>query len=87
MLALITSEELEDLNQIMVKQLKNRYNDLNFHRKFVIGIDKSRMRLYNVEQSAQDNVSDSAVFDKGAFTETENGTSAKFNKDRFKDFL
>jgi archaellum biogenesis ATPase FlaH len=53
MFALISNEELESMNQIMVKQLKNRYNDLATHRKFVVGIDRAKMRLYDAEQSAQ----------------------------------
>ena len=59
MFALISTEELEDMNQIMVKQLKNRYNDLNMNKRFVVGIDRSKMRLYNVEASAQGNIIDS----------------------------
>ena len=59
MLALISTEELEDLNQIMVKQLKNRYNDPSYYKRFVIGVDRSRMKLYDVEVSAQENISDS----------------------------
>ena len=59
MFALISTEELEGLNQIMVKQLKNRYNDPTVNKRFVIGIDRSKMRLYDVEQSAQENLSDS----------------------------
>ena len=58
MFALISTEELEGLNQIMVKQLKNRYNDPTVNKRFVVGIDRSKMRLYDVEQSAQ-NLSDS----------------------------
>ena len=54
MFALITSEELEDLDQLVVKQLKNRYNDPTIFKKFVIGIDRSRMKLYDVEQEAQE---------------------------------
>ena len=53
MFALISNEELEELNQIKVKQLKNRYNDPAVNRAFIIGVDRSRMRLYDVEQSAQ----------------------------------
>ena len=56
MFALISNEELEAMGQIMVKQLKNRYNDTSLHRKFVVGIDRAKMRLYDVEQSAQDDV-------------------------------
>ena len=54
MFALITTEELQQLNQIMVKQLKNRYNDPTQNKKFVIGVDRSKMRLYDVESHAQD---------------------------------
>lgn len=59
MIALISTEELEDLDQIMVKQLKNRYNDPSYYRRFVIGVDRSRMKLYDCEQSAQDELHDS----------------------------
>ena len=59
MFALISTEELEQINQIMVKQLKNRYNDPTINKRFVVGIDRSKMRLYDVEQAAQDNLSDS----------------------------
>ena len=59
MFALISSEELEEKNQIMVKQLKNRYNDPTINRKFVIGVDRSKMRLYDVEQYAQTDLVDS----------------------------
>ena len=58
MFALITNEELEGLNQILVKQLKNRYNDPTSNKRFVIGVDRSKMRLYDVEESAQ-NITDS----------------------------
>ena len=53
MFALISNEELEELNQIKVKQLKNRYNDPAVNRAFIIGVDRSKMRLYDAEQSAQ----------------------------------
>ena len=59
MFALISNDELEGMGQIMVKQLKNRYNDPTMHRKFVVGVDRAKMRLYDVEQSAQDDVLDS----------------------------
>ena len=58
MLALISTEELEQLGQIMVKQLKNRYNDLNVHKRFVVGIDRAKMRLYDCEQTAQHDILD-----------------------------
>jgi hypothetical protein len=59
MFALISTEELEELNQIMVKQLKNRYNDPTMNKRFVIGIDRAKMKLYNLEDSAQSNIVDS----------------------------
>jgi replicative DNA helicase len=59
MFALISTEELEGMNQIMVKQLKNRYNDLTTYKRFCIGIDRAKMRLYDVEESAQDDLVDS----------------------------
>jgi replicative DNA helicase len=54
MFALISSDELEELDQVMIKQLKNRYNDLIINKKFVLGIDRAKMRLYDAENSAQD---------------------------------
>jgi replicative DNA helicase len=59
MFALISTEELEEMNQLMVKQLKNRYNDGATNKRFVIGIDRSKMKLYNLENSAQMNIVDS----------------------------
>ena len=59
MFALISTEELEGLNQIMVKQLKNRYNDPTIYKRFVVGIDRAKMRLYDCEQSAQEDILDS----------------------------
>ena len=59
MFALITSEELEALNQIMVKQLKNRYADPTYYKRFTVGIDRSKMRLYDIEQSGQSGIADS----------------------------
>ena len=65
MLAISQTEELEQLNQYMVKQLKNRYADPSFHRRFVVGVDKSKMRLFDVEQSAQKElVDDTPLFDR-----------------------
>jgi replicative DNA helicase len=58
MFALISTEELESLNQILVKQLKNRYGDINYHKRFVIGVNRSKMRFYDVEQSAQEDILD-----------------------------
>ena len=53
MFALVSNEELENLGQIMVKQLKNRYNDPNMNKRFVVGIDRSKMRLFDVDESQQ----------------------------------
>jgi len=63
MFALITSDELEDLDQLVVKQLKNRYNDPTIFKRFVIGVDRSRMKLYDVEQEAQEELIDSIDVD------------------------
>ena len=59
MFALISTDETEQLGQIMVKQLKNRYNDLSVNKRFVVGIDRAKMRLYDCEQSAQHDILDS----------------------------
>ena len=72
MFALISTEELEELGQIMVKQLKNRYADPSYYKRFVIGVDRAKMKLYDVEISAQKNISDNGqddgpVFDKSDF--------------------
>jgi len=56
MFALISNDELDQMGQIMVKQLKNRYNDPTIHKKFVVGIDRAKMRLYDVDQHAQDDI-------------------------------
>jgi len=64
MFALITNEELEALGQIMVKQLKNRYSDPNYYKRFVVGVDRAKMRLYDTEQSAQSDILDSGQPDE-----------------------
>ena len=74
MFALISTEELEQMNQIMVKQLKNRYNDPTHHKRFVIGVDRSKMRLFDVDEDGQTLTDDTPVFDN-----TETGK-------RFEDF-
>jgi hypothetical protein len=80
MFALISSEELEEKNQIMVKQLKNRYNDPTVNRKFILGVDRSKMKFYDVEQSAQEDIVESGQSD----TLT---TNNKFKKlGQFSDF-
>jgi replicative DNA helicase len=74
MVALIATEELDQMNQVMVKQLKNRYSDPNYFKRFVIGIDRKQMRLYDVEMSAQMNIAgqgtvddDTPLFDQSKF--------------------
>jgi replicative DNA helicase len=78
MFALVTNEELEALNQILVKQLKNRYSDPNMYKRFVIGIDRAKMRLYDAEQTAQDDIIDSGQEDKPL--NTFGNRESKFNK-------
>ena len=80
MFALISNEELESMDQIMVKQLKNRYNDPTTHRKFVVGIDRAKMRLYDVEQTAQDDILETEP------TFKYNDTEPKFKTKSFADF-
>lgn len=63
MFAIINSEELYSLNQIMIKQLKNRYRDLNLNKRFVIGVDRAKMKLFDVEQSAQEGLTDAGNMD------------------------
>jgi len=79
MFALITNEELEGLNQILVKQLKNRYSDPNMYKRFVIGIDRSKMKLYDVEESAQVDIIDSGQ-DESPPLNTFGNRERKFNK-------
>ena len=64
MFALISNEELEALGQMKVKQLKNRYNDPSINRAFIIGVDRSKMRLYDVQQKAQEIVDANQVDEK-----------------------
>ena len=63
MFALVTNEELEGLNQILVKQLKNRYSDPSYYKRFVVGVDRSKMRLYDAEVTAQNSLADSGQVD------------------------
>jgi replicative DNA helicase len=95
-LGLISSEELESLGQIMIKQLKNRWGDLGFYRRFVVGINRSKMRIFDLEENVQTGVNNetSSVFkdkvqkDKPAFDNTkfgeENFTRLKDNKNSMK---
>jgi hypothetical protein len=83
MFALISTEELEQLNQIMVKQLKNRYNDPGTNKRFVVGIDRSRMKLYDCEQEAQEDIIDSGQDDTPVFDKGQNQKYDKFNDIKF----
>lgn len=66
MIALIATEELEQMGQIAVKQLKNRYNDPTFHKRFVIGVNRAKMRLFDADESSQTLMNDTPVFDNSA---------------------
>jgi hypothetical protein len=85
MFALISTEELEELNQILVKQLKNRYNDPTTNKKFIIGIDRAKMRLYDVEQKAQVDLVDSGQEDIPAFDKATGGRMSR--KKDFSDLV
>ena len=77
MFAIISTEQMEELNQIMIKQLKNRYSDPTSNRKFVIGIDRSKMKLYDVEQFAQNELVDTGQDDGPAFDKATAGGKYK----------
>jgi archaellum biogenesis ATPase FlaH len=80
MFALITTEELQQLNQIMVKQLKNRYSDPNNNKRFVVGVDRGKMRLYDAEPSAQADITDSGQLKNDPPINTFGNREKKFNK-------
>ena len=84
MFALISSEELEELGQIMVKQLKNRYADPTMYKRFSLGIDRAKMKLYDVEQSGQSGITDSGQPDKPLNTFGDRERTPKKNFDGFK---
>ena len=81
MFALVSTEELDKLGQIMVKQLKNRYNDPTYKKRFVVGVDRAKMRLYDVEESAQTLTDDIPVFDN-----SDSGKSIKTERKDYSDF-
>jgi archaellum biogenesis ATPase FlaH len=81
MFALISTEELEELGQLLVKQLKNRYNDPTYYKRFVVGIDRARMKLYDVEESAQTDIMSDMAPDKPIAT-----WGDRESKDTFADF-
>lgn len=79
MFALVSNEELESLGQIMVKQLKNRYNDPSSNKRFVLGVDRSKMKLYDVDQTEQTLVEDDIpVFDKSKAGQKLNASGIRF---------
>jgi len=75
-LALIRTDELDEMNQIMVKQLKNRYSDMTAKRRFMIGVDRKKMRLFDCEEDAQD----------GLMKDSDISSSTK-NRNAFSDFI
>ena len=77
MFAIISTDELEEINQILVKQLKNRYNDPTSNKKFIVGIDRAKMRLYDVEQKAQMDLVDSGQDDVPAFDKATGGKMSR----------
>ncbi len=86
MFALISTEELEKDGQMMVKQLKNRYNDPTFYKRFVIGVDRSKMRLFDVEETQQTLVDDTPHYDseKSPFDHSRSGE--RIASEKFGDF-
>jgi replicative DNA helicase len=91
MFALVSNEELEALNQIIVKQLKNRYNDPNYYKRFIIGVDRAKMKLYDVEASAQVGLADAGhdkddgpMFDKSDFGKRLHSNSSNDQYNGFK---
>lgn len=95
MVALWSTEELEKLGQIVVKQLKNRYNDVTTYKKFVVGIDRSKMRLFDLDESAQKGLQDSGTgddkdddvpaFDKSKFGNGMKAENKVYDKSKFSD--
>lgn len=98
MFALMANDELKEMNQVLVKQLKNRYGDPTLHKRFVVGVDGPKMRLYNLEQSAQEELhdysggskekDDKPAFDQGTFgrSERNDGPGEKLNWEKFGKF-
>ena len=91
MIALSTTEELEKMGQILVKQLKNRYNDISILRRFVVGIDRAKMKLFDLDQSAQDELINTDIKSKkdddvAMFDKTDFGNKMKSERKTFDDF-
>lgn len=83
MFALISTEDLEKLGQLMVKQLKNRYDDIGKHKRFVIGLDRSKMRLYDLDPSAQKNIMEDNEPIKYTIKNPTSMSSSTFGKKNF----
>ena len=85
MFAIISTEQMEEIGQILVKQLKNRYNDPTLNRKFAVGIDRSKMRLFDVSQAAQEELVDTGQKDDDTSL-FDVSTGNKFKKQDFSGF-
>ena len=85
MFAIISTEQMEEVGQILVKQLKNRYNDPTLNRKFAVGIDRSKMRLFDVSQAAQDELVDTGQTEDDT-PSFDVATGGKFKKRDFTGF-
>lgn len=82
-LGLITTEELDSLGQLMIKQLKNRWGDLGYYRRFVVGIDRSKMQIYELEESAQRGMSGNSAANTASFSNSSNDDGPAFDKTAF----
>jgi hypothetical protein len=80
MFALIATEELDKMGQLMIKQLKNRYNDPGMNKRFMVGIDRGKMKLYDLEEEAQSGIMDSGQDDVPVFENTTIGKRRDFSK-------
>ena len=81
--AIITSDQLDELGQIMFKQLKNRWNSLDYYRKFCVGVDRAKMKLFNLEESAQLNISGAGNTNITKITTIDNTQKNKFDGFKF----
>jgi len=86
MIALISTEELEEMNQMMIKQLKNRHGDMNINKRFVVGVNKSKMKIYDADPEEQENILDGPVMDTTEFGVQDNERNKQFKSNKFKGF-
>ncbi len=84
MFALIATDELNDLSQVMVKQLKNRYSDPSIDKRFVVGVDRPKMRFYDTEQSSQEDILEGPIMDRTQFGERDKEDSFMSKKKNFR---